>query len=152
MVVEDDPGLRAVIRFNLQRAGFDIVAASSGTDGWSKLGHHPIEMVVTDMQMPGMTGIELCQKMRADHRFSRLPLMLLTAKGLELNAGALRLELGVCEVMFKPFSPKQLCRAVARHLAESHILLPGAPEVGMSFVLTGGSAWRGSLDDPGFCA
>ena len=119
LVVEDDPALRNVIRFNLQQAGFDVRTSGNGLEGWSKLDEQPVDLVVTDMQMPRMTGLELCQKLRSDPRFTQLPVLMLTAKGLELDAEQLRADLGIVELMFKPFSPKQLTRAVARHLREA---------------------------------
>ncbi|HET6881569.1 MAG TPA: response regulator [Pirellulales bacterium] len=116
LVVEDDPALRNVIRFNLQAAGFEVLAGRDGAQGWELAQREAVDMVVTDMQMPSMTGLELCQKLRGDVRFAQLPVLMLTAKGLELDHERLRAELGVVEVMFKPFSPKQLARAVAQHL------------------------------------
>jgi two-component system alkaline phosphatase synthesis response regulator PhoP len=114
LVAEDDAALRNVIRFNLQQAGFEVIATRDGAEAWSQLQQQPSDTVVTDLQMPQMTGIDLIEALRADGRFDQLPVLLLTAKGLELDYERLRAVLGVSEIMFKPFSPKQLTRVVAQ--------------------------------------
>lgn len=119
VVAEDDPALRNVVRFCLQGVGFNVAACRDGQEAWEELEKQPADIVVTDMQMPRMSGLELCEKMRSDDRYRELPLLLLTAKGMELDTERLREELGVAEVMFKPFSPRELARSVARHLRES---------------------------------
>lgn len=119
LVAEDDPALRNVIRFCLQQAGFEVVACRDGQDALAQIDKQPIDLVVTDMQMPRMSGLELCQNLRADGRFSHLPLLMLTAKGLECDVERLRAEWGVAEVIFKPFSPRELARSVGRHLREA---------------------------------
>lgn len=118
LVAEDDPALRNVIRFNLQQAGFEVIAARNGAEAWDQLQKQSADMVVTDMQMPLMSGLELLKKLRADPRYAQLPAMMLTAKGYELDFEQLRAELGIVEVMKKPFSPKQLARAVAQHVCQ----------------------------------
>lgn len=119
LVAEDDPSLRNVVRFHLERANYHVTACRDGAEAWAMLQRHSVDMVVTDMQMPNLTGVELCQKMRSQAAYEHLPVLMLTAKGLELDADRLREELGVVEVMFKPFSPKQLARAVAGHLRQA---------------------------------
>lgn len=119
LVAEDDPALRNVVRFHLERAGFQVIACRDGAEAWTSFQQHPVDMVVTDMQMPNLTGLELCERIRSNAEYDHLPVLMLTAKGLELDADRLRAELGVVEVMFKPFSPKQLVRAIAGHLSQA---------------------------------
>lgn len=119
VVAEDDSALRNVIRFCLEAAGFHVIACRDGQEALAELDKQPVDMVVTDMQMPRLSGLELCQKMRTEDRYHDLPLLMLTAKGLELDAERLRAELGLAEVMFKPFSPRELVRSVRRHLREA---------------------------------
>jgi CheY-like chemotaxis protein len=119
LVAEDDPALRNVIRVSLQGAGFEVIACRDGQEALSRLDQQPIDMLVTDMQMPRMSGLELCEKLRSDCRHRDLPVLMLTAKGLELDIDSLRADLGVAEVMFKPFSPRELARSVARHLRDA---------------------------------
>ncbi|MGH7135704.1 MAG: response regulator [Pirellulales bacterium] len=119
LVADDDPALRNVIRFSLQGAGFEVIACRDGQDALSQLKEQSIDMLVTDMQMPRMSGVELCEKVRSEDRYRDLPVLLLTAKGLELDIERLRTDLGLAEVMFKPFSPRELTRSVARHVREA---------------------------------
>ena len=113
LVVDDNVAHRAVARINLQRAGFDVVVESNGRDGWRALEQQPIDMVVSDQLMPEMTGLELLRRMRQHPRFVNLPLILLTAWGLDLESDQMCCELGVGKLMHKPFSPRELVAAVA---------------------------------------
>ena len=120
LVVEDNPALASVVRFNLTRAGFDVTVAKNGREAWDALSAgETFEMVVTDHQMPEMTGCELCIKIRQDEKLADLPVIMLTAKGLELELPRLRSELGVLEVFPKPFSPIQLVQTVDEFLNTS---------------------------------
>ena len=121
LVVEDDPALRNVVRFNLEQAGFEVVAASDAHDGWRKLNQSPADLILTDFNLPRTTGVEFCRQVRGDGRFASLPIMMLTAKGFEIDAEQLRTELGILEVVFKPFSPRQLVRTVASYLRDARI-------------------------------
>jgi CheY-like chemotaxis protein len=68
--------------------------------------------VVTDQQMPEMTGCELCERLRQDERYREIPIIMLTAKGLELELPRLRDELGITATFLKPFSPNEIVQAV----------------------------------------
>jgi CheY-like chemotaxis protein len=118
LVVEDNPALASVVRFNLSRAGFDVTVAKTGLEAWELLeSGESVDMVVTDHQMPEMTGCELCMRIRQHESLADLPIIMLTAKGLELELPRLRNELGILEVYPKPFSPIQLVQAVKQHLS-----------------------------------
>ena len=119
LVVEDDSALRNVVRFNLQQAGYEVITASDPCDALSKLRQQPVGLILTDMTMPRMSGIEFCRQIRANPEFVQLPVMMLTAKAFEVDAETLREELGIVEIIFKPFSPKMLVHAVAQHLREA---------------------------------
>jgi CheY-like chemotaxis protein len=80
-------------------------------------GEAEFDLVVTDQQMPVMTGIELCQQMRACERFADTPVIMLTAKGLELELSQLRRDLGISQVLPKPFSPHGLVEAIQELLS-----------------------------------
>lgn len=116
LVVEDNVALREVVRFNLLQAGFEVVVARNGQEAWVMLQQWSFDMVVTDQQMPVMTGYELCQRMRQDPRHLSTPIVMLTAKGFELDAARLRDELGIQDVIVKPFSPRGLVRTIETFL------------------------------------
>lgn len=116
LVVEDNVAMLGVIRFMLERAGFQVAGADCGQTAWELLSQQDFDLVVADFQMPGMTGGELCRRMRKDARLAGIPLILLTAKGFELDVEHYRNVESVSAVMFKPFSPRELVRRVKEYL------------------------------------
>ncbi len=119
LIVEDNPALGVVVQFNLERAGFNVTLAENGCDGWDLAQAREFKLVITDQQMPGMTGVELCQRLRGHPRYSQTPIIMLTAKGLELNMSDLEKQLGIAAVIPKPFSPRELVQKVVECLPKS---------------------------------
>jgi two-component system chemotaxis response regulator CheY len=105
------------MRFNLERAGFHAVVVRNGREAWALLENEGFDLVVTDQQMPGMTGAELCERMRKHERHAQTDVIMLTAKGLELELPRLQKELGVAALFAKPFSPIEVVRAIQNRLA-----------------------------------
>ena len=118
LAAEDNAALLGVVRFNLEKAGFEVQTARNGRLAWEALEQSPFDLVVTDQQMPELTGEELCRRMRSDARFVDVPVIMLTAKCLELNRAMLRDELRIFEVLSKPFSPRELVQTVHACLAD----------------------------------
>ncbi len=112
LVAEDNAAMRGVICFALARAGMKVTPVASGDAAWNTLLESGADMLVTDYQMPGLTGFELCERMRKDPRFAETPVVLLTARGVELNLAQLQNELSVRAVISKPFSPRELMETV----------------------------------------
>jgi CheY-like chemotaxis protein len=112
LVAEDNAALAAVVRFHLERAGLQVDLARNGREAWNLLQSQRYAMVITDQQMPEMSGTEICGLMRADPRLASVPVLMLTAKSLELEASRLREELGVRKVLPKPFSVSELTETV----------------------------------------
>jgi DNA-binding response OmpR family regulator len=117
LVAEDDIAMGGVIRFNLEKAGFEVTVARCGRTAWNLLSEHSYDLLISDFQMPGMTGGELCQRMQQDAKLSQIPVILLTAKGYELDKSMLRHQLARSTVFFKPFSPRELIQTVQECLA-----------------------------------
>lgn len=117
LVAEDNLAMLSVICFNLERAGLEVLAAQSGDAAWNLLRAREVDAVVTDFQMPGMTGGELCTRMRQEPALAEVPVVFLTAKELELNAELYCRELAVWKIMSKPFSPRDLVKTVLECLA-----------------------------------
>lgn len=117
LVAEDNVAMSSVIAFNLKKAGMEVVCAASGETAWKLLQQGDFDFLVTDFQMPGMDGGELCGRIRQEPRLAALPVILLTAKGLEIDAAYYRETLGVSAVLGKPFSPRELTRLVQERLA-----------------------------------
>ncbi len=112
LVAEDNTALLAVIRFNLEKAGFEVTTAKCGRTAWNLLKEQDFDLLVSDFQMPGMTGGELCRRIRDDPRLAPLPVLLLTVRGFEPEVTRYVEELSVSAVMSKPFSPRELTRTV----------------------------------------
>lgn len=112
LVVDDNLALARVTQFALDRAGFETQTARNGRLALEAAQQSQFDVVVTDQQMPEMTGIELCRELRKLPEYVDCPIILLTAKGLELELPRLREELGISGVFSKPFSPAAVVKAV----------------------------------------
>jgi CheY-like chemotaxis protein len=112
LVVEDNPALSRITSFNLEQAGYCVTEARSGREAWELLEQEHYDLVVTDQQMSGMTGWELCRRMRQSPAHRDTPVIFLTAKELEFDPRQLVDELSVAKVIAKPFSPRELIEFV----------------------------------------
>jgi CheY-like chemotaxis protein len=112
LIVDDNLALARVTQFALDRAGYETQTARNGRLALEMAQQSQFDVVVTDQQMPEMTGIELCRELRKLEAYAECPIVLLTAKGLELELPRLREELGINAVFSKPFSPGAVVRAV----------------------------------------
>ena len=117
MVVDDSETVRQVLQLTLTRAGFDVVEAVDGNDAMEKLSAAKIDMMVTDLNMPNMDGLELIRKVReeGDHRFT--PIVMLTTESSEEKKQAGRAA-GASGWIVKPFKPEQLLKVVKMVLGE----------------------------------
>ena len=112
LVAEDNRVLSEVIRFNLQRAGFDVTVASNGAVAIQQLQEEPFDLLITDYQMPEVNGEELCLAVRNELHLEKMPILLCTAKGLELDLEHFQSLYGVIQVIHKPFSMQEITRLV----------------------------------------
>lgn len=119
LVVDDNPAMAAVISFNLRRSGFDIKTARNGREAWEMAREEAYDLIVTDHQMPEMTGVELCERLREQPQYSDTPIVMLTAKGLEIDLAEMRTTLGISAALPKPFSPAEMVRTVHKCLEEA---------------------------------
>lgn len=115
LIVEDYQVLARTLRFKLKTAGFHVEIASNGHEALQFLELRDFDLVVTDYQMPKMDGREFCQILKNSDRWSNIPIVLLSAKALELDYGDLA-QLGILEVFDKPVSPNELTSFIQRTL------------------------------------
>ena len=108
LVVDDNVALARVTQFALERAGIETSVALNGREALELAKAEQFHLVITDQQMPELTGLELCRGLRAMPEYAQTPVMLLTAKGFELELPKLREELGIDMVFPKPFSPAEI--------------------------------------------
>src|SRR3954452_12505470 len=119
LVVDDDLTVRDVVRRYLERGGHEVALADNGEDALRWIAEHEPDLVVLDLMLPGMDGLEVCRRLR---RHSTVPVVMLTALGEEENRIA-GLELGADDYVTKPFSPRELALRVASVLRRAR----GAP-------------------------
>ena len=111
LVIDDETDLRELVRYNLEKEGFDVIMAADGTSGLEIALRHRPDLVILDLMMPGIDGLEVCKRFRADERGKSTPLLMLTAKGTEADR-VVGLELGADDYVTKPFSPRELVARV----------------------------------------
>lgn len=117
LIVDDNVALARVTQFALDGAGYETATAFNGRLALDAALETQFDIVITDQQMPEMTGVELCQELRSLPEYATCPIVLLTAKGLELELPRLRDELGIDATFAKPFSPSAIVKACGELLA-----------------------------------
>ena len=113
IVCDDEAHIVRAISLKFTRAGFEVHGAPDGETGWELLHRAPPALLITDYTMPGMSGADLVRRVRADAALADLPVILLTARGFELEEDSnIEAELGLAAVIMKPFSPRELVMKV----------------------------------------
>jgi DNA-binding response OmpR family regulator len=116
LVADDDMDIRDLVAFKLEQAGFDVTAVDNGLAALTAARLEPPDLVVLDVMMPGMSGIDVCRELRNDRGTAGLPIILLTARAqegdVEVGFGA-----GADDYIVKPFSPRELVTRVEAVLA-----------------------------------
>lgn len=107
LVIEDEEDIQELLRYNLQREGYRVSLASSGEKGYELIRTEKPDLVVLDLMLPGMDGLEVCRRVKQDVETRHIPLVMASAKGEESDV-VVGLELGADDYVTKPFSPKVL--------------------------------------------
>lgn len=115
LIVDDEEDVLELVRYNLDRSGYQIETASSGEEALTKARKSSPELIILDLMLPGIDGLEVCKKLKADVKTEHIPIVMLTAKGDEADI-VTGLELGAEDYITKPFSPKVLVARVRRIL------------------------------------
>jgi DNA-binding response OmpR family regulator len=111
LVIDDERDLVELVRYNLERAGFDVIEAHDGRSGLGIATAHRPDLIVLDVMMAGLDGLEVCRLLHGDSRSSRIPIIMLTARAEETDR-IVGLELGADDYVTKPFSPRELVARV----------------------------------------
>ena len=125
LVVDDEPDALELISYNLKAAGFDVVTADDGEEALKKARANIPALILLDVMLPEVDGLEVCKTLRRDPATSAIPIIMLTAKAAEIDR-VLGLELGADDYVTKPFSPRELVLRVKALLRRR---LPTEPEV-----------------------
>lgn len=113
LIVEDEPNIVESLSFILERAGFEVQTATDGEQALRYLSHGIYDAMILDIMLPGMNGFDLLRRIRADARLSRLPVIVLTARGQEKDRRMAE-SAGASSFITKPFSNEELVRQVER--------------------------------------
>lgn len=126
LVIEDDQDIIDVVRYNLEREGFRVLEATDGERGLETTLRSKPDLVLLDLMLPGVDGLEVCRRLREHPEARGLPVVIITAKGEEADV-VVGLEMGADDYLPKPFSPRELVariravlRRVSRTAGESH--------------------------------
>lgn len=111
LIVDDDPLVRKLLRAVLQTREYELEEAPNGTQALEMANAHPPDVIVLDVMMPGTSGYEVCRTLRADHRFDRTRIVMLTARATEHDRQE-GLDAGANAFFTKPFSPLDLIDTV----------------------------------------
>lgn len=118
LVVDDEPSIVTLLSFNLKKSGYEVITAERGTEVLLIVKEQHPDLIVLDLMLPEMDGMDVCKKLRQDFIF--IPILMLTARDDELDK-ILGLELGADDYMTKPFSPREVVARVKAILRRSDL-------------------------------
>jgi two-component system phosphate regulon response regulator PhoB len=126
LVVEDEPDIRRLVVLHLERDGFRCRTAATGSDALRDVKAAIPDLIVLDLMLPGVDGLEVCRQLRRDASTASVPIIMLTAKSDEVDR-IVGLEIGADDYVVKPFSPKELVARVRAVLRRAHPDQTAAP-------------------------
>lgn len=120
LIIDDEPHIVELIQYNLEGAGYTTFQAYNGNDGLVLAREELPDLVVLDLMLPGIDGLEVCKRLRSDEKLKSIPIIMLTAKSEEIDK-ILGLELGADDYITKPFSVRELTARVKALLRRTNI-------------------------------
>lgn len=130
LVVDNEADIRRFVEVNLRLEGFEVVSAADGEEGLAKAFEEDPNLVLLDVMMPGIDGIEVCRRLRADPRTSHIPVILLTAKSMTVDK-VVGLAAGADDYVLKPFDPMELVARVRTTMRRAADLRGASPLTGL---------------------
>jgi two-component system alkaline phosphatase synthesis response regulator PhoP len=119
LVVDDEPEAVELVEFNLEQAGFAVVTAADGAEALTKARATPPSLIVLDLMLPEIGGLEVCKMLRRDPATAGVPIIMLTARAAEVDR-VIGLEMGADDYITKPFSPREMVARVRAVLRRTH--------------------------------
>ncbi len=107
LIVDDDPDIQRLVAYNLKQAGFEIVTASTGSKALETVQKHPPDLILLDLMLPDVDGMEVCRMLRQREISKNIPIIMLTARSEEIDR-VVGFELGADDYVMKPFSAREL--------------------------------------------
>jgi len=124
LIVEDETDLVKLLKYNLEKEGFKVSYATDGTVALAEVRRDPPDLVILDLMLPGLDGLEICRQLRRNDRFARTPILILSARSEEADR-IVGLELGADDYVTKPFSIREVIARVRALLRRNE---PAAPQ------------------------
>lgn len=146
LVIEDERDLQKVLDFNLRQAGHEVLSALRGRDGLQLAREHTPELVILDLMLPDISGTEVCKSLKRDPRTQGIPVLMLTAKGEEVDR-IVGFELGAEDYVVKPFSVRELLLRIDVILRRSQGELTSQPPIQFGRLRIDREAHRAFVDD-----
>ncbi len=120
LVCDDEPHILHVVSTKLRNAGYEVFTAADGEEGFEIAKQNNPDLIITDYQMPMLSGLELCAKLRSESATESIPVIMLTARGFSLNGDDLK-ETNIRKVLPKPFSPREILKNTKELLGEESV-------------------------------
>ncbi len=120
VVVEDEPDILEVLSYNLRREGFEVETSNDGEEGLKLIQQHRPDLVLLDLMLPNMDGLDICRTIKSDQNTGHIPVIMVTAKSAESDL-VLGLGIGADDYVTKPFSPKELVARVKAVLRRGRV-------------------------------
>lgn len=121
LVVDDETYIVELVKFNLEKEGFKVVVAYDGLKALQMVDEQSPDLVILDIMLPKMDGLEACRQLRQNPKYANLPIIMLTARGEEIDT-VLGLEMGADDYIKKPFSPREMVARVKARLRAKRVL------------------------------
>jgi len=121
LMIEDDKGIVELVRYALEKEAFEVAAALDGLSGLARVKQQTPDLLMLDLMLPKLSGLEICRQIRSDRKLRRLPILILSVRGHEADR-VTALELGADDYVTKPFSPRELVARVKALLRRSELL------------------------------
>ena len=128
LVIEDDPDIVELLRYNLERESYRVTSAVTGSEGLAELQRERPDLVILDLMLPEISGFEVCRRLRKNSETESLPVIMLTARSEEADVIA-GIELGADDYIKKPFSPRELVARVGAVLRRAGQVETPAPSI-----------------------
>jgi DNA-binding response OmpR family regulator len=132
LLVEDDKNISKLVKYNLEKAGYNCLAVITGEDGFEILDKEKINLIILDVMLPKMDGFEVCRLIKQEDLYSQIPIIMLTARAEEIDR-IVGLELGADDYIAKPFSPRELVLRVKAILKRSVTKTVASPKEILNF-------------------
>lgn len=125
LVIDDEKDILKLLQYNLEREGYSVLSAKTGEEGLELAQNKKLDLIILDLMLPGVDGLEVCKILRANKRTQSIPVLMLTAKNSEIDQ-VVGLEIGASDYIAKPFSVKVLVARIKNIFRNQEIRSEGA--------------------------